>query len=112
METAIIVAITSALATILAAAVGALLTKYGVEWLKKIPSRPFILGAAVIGLGIGLAGGMALASAWECRQPCLCAKITAPSGARVRNNAAAFKISSPVEVSWDETECVMTIEYY
>jgi hypothetical protein len=112
MDTAIIVTIISALGAILAAAVGALLTKYGMEWLKKIPARSIIVGAGLIGLGIGFGVGMAIASAWECREPCLCAKITAPTGTRVRQNAAAFKISSPVEVSWDKTDCVMTIEYY
>lgn len=112
METTIIVAVITVLGAIIAAIIGALLTRYGIGWLKKIPVGIFQGGIILLGICIGFGIGLVIASAWECREPCLCAKITAPGGTRVRNNAAAFKTSSPVELSWDKTECVMAVEYY
>ena len=99
----------------------AIITAFGAiiaAWIGRPGSkRPMPLvargGLIVVGLLIGFGVGWLFTKAWE-YEPCLSAKIISPKGAPTnrRNNAVAFPVSSPIAVSWDKTECVMTVEYY
>jgi hypothetical protein len=105
MSESVIVAVITATGTIIAAIIA--------TWGSTVKKWPLATKGTlvVVGLIIGFGVGMLVTCN---RDPCLSAKITSPQGAPPdrRNDAAFFPTSSPVEVSWDRTDCVMAIEYF
>jgi hypothetical protein len=79
-------------------------------------ARRWRLILLIAGLVIGFGTGMLISARVTDGNDYYCrgAKITSPLGAPAnrRSDAAAFPISSPVEIKWDRTDCVMTIEYF
>jgi len=104
MSEPIIVAVITAVGAMIAALISTL--KAARRWRLIL-----LIAGLVIGFGTGM---LVSALVTGCRDPCREAKITSPLGAPAnrRSDAAAFPISSPVEIKWDRTDCVMTIEYF
>ncbi|UCE04478.1 MAG: hypothetical protein JSW07_12690 [bacterium] len=44
--------------------------------------------------------------------PCLLARIVSPKGTKYRQDAANFPVENNVEIKWEPSDCIMTVEYY
>ncbi len=112
-QTQIIVAVIAALGAIIAAMTPTIITRLRNGPPPKIPA---IILSGAVGLVIGLGVGILVAFLLKPVDPCFRAKINSPQGTHDRKNAAAYPVSSDVQVSWvspdPNVRCVMTIQYY
>lgn len=81
----------------------------------KQTNRSISIGASA-GIVIGVIVGITLAIFWPTGDPCLKAKISAPTGTKEKTRAAAYQIdNNEVPVSWTPPSgerCVMTVQAY
>ncbi|MEK6752963.1 MAG: hypothetical protein AABZ00_11950 [Chloroflexota bacterium] len=80
----------------------------------KQTNRSIGIGAFA-GVAIGIIVGITLAIFWPTGDPCLKARISAPTGTKEKAHAATFQVNNEIPVSWTPPSgerCVMTVQSY